>query len=132
MSITPDYTYNEGIRPRNQRVNRGDANISASINARAKKGNHSFFLCFCSSFDRCIAPANRDKTSISIRKQKNSNKLSEEVCSVFKMAACTFAILDFGAKMLIHCACVNHLVLMIIARVTNLVLMLALMLALFV
>ena len=38
---------------------------------------------------RCVSRVNRDNASIRTRKQKRSHKLSAEVCSVFKIAACT-------------------------------------------
>ena len=88
------YTYDASISTRNQRVNQGDANISASINASTRKGNRSFFLCLRLCLRRCVARVNRDNASISTRKQRSSQKLSTELCSVFKTAACTSAILD--------------------------------------
>ena len=88
-------------RKKNQRVNQGDASISASIDgASSSKGNRSFFLCLRLCLRRCVARVKQDNASISTRKQKRNHKLSAEVCPVFKLGACTSAILDlkFGAK----------------------------------
>ena len=55
-------TYDASISTRNQRVNLGDASISASIKASTKKGNRSFFLCSCLCLRRCVARVNRNNT----------------------------------------------------------------------
>ena len=72
---------------------------------------------------RCVARVNRNNAGISTIKQKSSHKGSAEVCSVFKMVACTSAILDLTFwRQNYNSLRLCHLVLMLITRVNNLVL----------